>query len=64
MAIKSILQNGLWPPNMKYLTCDEYDGTNSPDHSIDLRSYFIDVSFWVVAWVFDGYTSPGSFVVE
>lgn len=43
LAIKSILQNGLWPPNMKYLTCDEYDGTNSPDHSIDLRSYFIDV---------------------
>lgn len=43
LAIKSILQNGLWPPNMKYLTCDEYDQTNSPDHIIDLRSYFIDV---------------------
>lgn len=28
---------------MKYLTCDEYDGTNSPDHTIDLRSYFVDV---------------------
>jgi glutamate receptor, ionotropic, invertebrate len=26
LAIKAILQNGLWPPNMKYLTCDEYDG--------------------------------------
>lgn len=45
LAIKSILQNGLWPPNMKYLTCDEYDGTNSPDHTIDLRTYFVDVSF-------------------
>ena len=44
LAIKSILQNGLWPPNMKYLTCDEYDGTNSPDHVIDLRSAFADVS--------------------
>lgn len=43
LAIKTILQNGLWPPNMKYLTCDEYDGTNSPDHTIDLRSYFIEV---------------------
>jgi glutamate receptor, ionotropic, invertebrate len=43
LAIKSILSNGLWPPNMKYLTCDEYDGTNSPDHSIDLRKEFIEV---------------------
>lgn len=42
MAIKSILMGGLWPPNMKYLTCDEYDGTNSPDHSIDLRKAFVD----------------------
>jgi hypothetical protein len=46
LAIKAILQNGLWPPNMKYLTCDEYDGTNSPDHLIDLRSAFVEVRFF------------------
>nr|QGW50660.1 ionotropic receptor 18 [Propsilocerus akamusi] len=44
LAIKSILQVGAWPPNMKYQTCDEYDGTNSPDHTIDLRSYFVEVN--------------------
>lgn len=25
------------------MTCDEYDGTNSPDHSIDLRTAFVEV---------------------
>lgn len=29
---------------MKYLTCDEYDGTNSPNHTIDLKSAFIEVT--------------------
>lgn len=48
LAIKSILQKGAWPPSMKYLTCDEYDGTNSPDHTIDLRTEFVAVSFWGV----------------
>ncbi|XP_001660418.2 ionotropic receptor 25a [Aedes aegypti] len=44
LAIKNILQVGAWPPNMKYLTCDEYDGTNSPNHTIDLKSAFIEVT--------------------
>jgi hypothetical protein len=26
------------------MTCDEYDGSNSPDHAIDLRKAFIDVN--------------------
>jgi glutamate receptor, ionotropic, invertebrate len=43
LAIKSILSSGSWPPNMKYLTCDEYDGTNSPEHTIDLRTAFSEV---------------------
>lgn len=44
LAVKSILQVGAWPPNMKYLTCDEYDGTNTPDHTIDLKSYFVETT--------------------
>lgn len=38
-----MLQIGQWPMNIKTLTCDEYDGTNTPDHSIDLKSYFTSV---------------------
>jgi glutamate receptor, ionotropic, invertebrate len=29
---------------MQYLTCDEYDGTNTPDHVVDLKTYFVDVN--------------------
>lgn len=39
-----MLQIGAWPANMKYLTCDEYDGTNTPDRIIDLKSYFVGVT--------------------
>lgn len=28
---------------MNYLTCDEYDGTNTPERSIDLKSFFVNV---------------------
>ncbi|CAG9797996.1 unnamed protein product [Chironomus riparius] len=42
LSVKQILQVGAWPPNMKYLTCDEFDGTNSPEHTIDLKSYFVE----------------------
>jgi glutamate receptor, ionotropic, invertebrate len=47
LAVKSILQLGSWPPQMKYLSCDEYDGTNTPDHVIDLRSTFVEVGFTI-----------------
>ena len=30
--------------NVKYLSCDDYDGSNTPDHTIDLRSYFVEVN--------------------
>lgn len=43
ISYRSILQVGAWPSNMKYLTCDDFDGTNTPDHSIDLKSYFVEV---------------------
>lgn len=28
---------------MQYLSCDDYDGTNTPDRPIDLKSYFVNV---------------------
>lgn len=44
LTIKEMLQVGAWPTNMRYITCDEYDGTNTPDHAIDLKSYFTQIS--------------------
>ncbi|XP_041786441.1 ionotropic receptor 25a-like isoform X2 [Anopheles merus] len=44
IAIKNILQSGSWPSNMKYITCEDYDGTNTPNHTIDLKSAFIEVT--------------------
>ena len=34
---------GAWPTDMKHLSCDDYDGTNSPDRQLDLRKYFVDI---------------------
>lgn len=39
-----MLQSGEWPTNMQYLSCDDYDGTNTPDRSIDLKTAFINVN--------------------
>lgn len=38
-----MLSTGTWPTNLQYLTCDDYDGTNTPERSIDLRSFFVNV---------------------
>lgn len=38
-----MLLTGTWPTNIQYLTCDDYDGTNTPDRAIDLRSFFVNV---------------------
>lgn len=38
-----MLLTGTWPTNMQYLTCDEYDGTNTPERTIDLKSFFVNV---------------------
>lgn len=38
-----MLLTGTWPTNMQYLTCDEYDGTNTPERSIDLKASFVNV---------------------
>lgn len=39
-----MLLTGTWPTNMQYLSCDDYDGTNTPNRSIDLKSYFMNVN--------------------
>ncbi|XP_055372265.1 ionotropic receptor 25a [Condylostylus longicornis] len=43
LAIRELLQAGAWPKNMKYLTCDEYEGNNTPERNIDLITYFKNI---------------------
>lgn len=38
-----MFQSGYWPTDMKFLTCDEYDGKNSPPRKIDLKTSFMKV---------------------
>lgn len=35
---------GTWQSNMSYLTCDDYDGKNTPERAVDLKSYFIGIT--------------------
>lgn len=37
-----MLLTGTWPTNMQYLTCDDYDGTNTPERAIDLKTFFVN----------------------
>lgn len=39
-----MLQSGAWPSNSKYITCNDYDGTNTPDRVVDLKSFFVGVT--------------------
>lgn len=39
-----MLQAGAWPVNMQYLLCDKFEGSNTPDNTIDLKSYFTQIS--------------------
>lgn len=39
-----MINDGSWPKNMQYITCDDYDGKNTPERSgLDLRKYFTKV---------------------
>lgn len=38
-----MLESGAWPSNFEYLTCEDYDGNNTPERSTDLKSFFIGV---------------------
>lgn len=39
-----MIDSGTWPMKMQYLTCDEYNGTNTPERDIDLRSSFMNIA--------------------
>ncbi|CAK1555436.1 unnamed protein product [Leptosia nina] len=43
LAIKSLLDSGKWPNDMKYMSCDDYDGKNTPARTMDLKTAFQDV---------------------
>ncbi|GBP52444.1 Ionotropic receptor 25a [Eumeta japonica] len=43
LAVKSLLDSGKWPSNMKYISCDDYDGQNTPNRTLDLKSSFKEV---------------------
>ncbi|KAG6445268.1 hypothetical protein O3G_MSEX003820 [Manduca sexta] len=43
LAVKSLLDSGKWPNDMKYITCDDYDGKNTPNRTLDLKSAFQEV---------------------
>ncbi|XP_055686801.1 ionotropic receptor 25a [Lutzomyia longipalpis] len=58
LAVREMLQVGAWPMDIKYLNCDNYDGTNTPEHTIDLKSYFIGVSEPTTYGTFEFNTRP------
>lgn len=37
---RDILSAGGWPKNTRYISCDDFDGTNTPERNVDLRSAF------------------------
>lgn len=36
-------QTNVWPTDMQYISCDDYDGANSPERDIDLRRAFENI---------------------
>ncbi|XP_068617329.1 ionotropic receptor 25a isoform X1 [Battus philenor] len=43
LSVKSLLDSGNWPSDMKYITCDEYDGKNTPYRTLDLKTAFQEI---------------------
>ncbi|XP_045769552.1 ionotropic receptor 25a [Maniola jurtina] len=43
LAIKSLLDSGKWPNDMKYINCDDYDGKNTPNRTLDLKTAFQEI---------------------
>lgn len=41
---RDMLISGTWQSNMTYLTCDDYDGKNTPERAVDLKSYFVGIT--------------------
>lgn len=60
-----MMQSGAWPANLQYITCEEFDGTNTPNRTIDLKTYLMAVTeptaYGDFAWpstpdLFNGYS--------
>lgn len=43
LAVKDMMVASAWP-TMKYITCDEYDNSNTPERTLDLKSHFMAVT--------------------
>ncbi|XP_032516645.2 ionotropic receptor 25a [Danaus plexippus] len=43
LSIKSLLDSGKWQNDMNFITCDDYDGKNTPNRSLDLKTAFQEV---------------------
>nr|AVH87315.1 ionotropic receptor 27 [Holotrichia parallela] len=42
LSIKNMINDGGWPGNQSYITCDDYDGKNAPERKIfNLKKYFV-----------------------
>lgn len=39
-----MIDSRTWPMKMQYLTCDEYNGKNTPERKIDLVNFFMNVA--------------------
>nr|QBB73016.1 ionotropic receptor [Protaetia brevitarsis] len=41
LAVKNMINDGAWHSNLTYITCDDYDGKNSPiRNGLNLKKYF------------------------
>lgn len=41
---RDMLQANVWPDNLEYMGCNDFDGSNTPKRGIDLKQYFSKVS--------------------
>lgn len=44
IAFRNIIDNGSWPLNGNYISCDEFDASTAPERSLDLRTAFVAVT--------------------
>lgn len=45
---RNMIINNLWPENLTYISCDDYDGHNTPSRQgLNLRRAFKNVCFFM-----------------
>lgn len=46
---RDMIGEGAWMRNMSYITCDDYDGKNSPQRTgLNLQKYFSKVNAFII----------------